>query len=284
MYAHKLLLTEKSPADLHLTNGFSSCPEWLPRIEPSESSRTLGVHLSPSGCQKHLCQVLWHHAKFYCDRIASSYVTPTEAFLSYFLYIRPKINYPLSCTGLTTVQCRFAQAPTLEGLLPKLHLNRHSPRAVLFAGPKLGGLNLPGTTVNQGLSQLTLLIGHTKLGDETGNMIRSFTTHLQLLIGSLTPFSQLSFPLYEKWIDQPFWLTFIWSFLHRAHASFDIEHMWVPSLARQNDVLLMDLAIQLNFTSSQLKQINLCRLYLQVLMLSDIATADGRKVLQSALG
>ena len=114
MYAHKLLLTEKSPADLHLTNGFSSCPEWLPRIEPSESSHTLGVHLSPSGCQKHLCQVLWHHAKFYCDQIASSYVTPTEAFLSYFLYIRPKINYPLSCTGLTTVQALLSQLPQTQ--------------------------------------------------------------------------------------------------------------------------------------------------------------------------
>lgn len=79
----------------------------------------------------------------------------------------------------------------MAGLLPKLHLNRHSPRCVLFTSSKYGGLSLPDTVVNQGVGQLTLLIGHLKLNDDTGDLIQSFVTHLQLHIGSATPVFQL---------------------------------------------------------------------------------------------
>jgi hypothetical protein len=127
-----------------------------------------------------------------------------------------------------------------------------------------------------------LLLGHLKLGDEIGDLIRSFATHLQLHIGSKTPFSLLKFSLYEKWIDQPFWLTTLWSFLNRANASLDIENHWLPTLARASNQMLMDLALQLTFNYSQLRQLNACRLYLQVLTVSDISTADGCYLLPSA--
>jgi len=174
------------------------------------------------------------------------------------------------------------QAPVVAGLLPKLHLGQHTPRAVLFAGPTYGGLSLPETSIDQAFGQLTLLLGHLKLGDEIGDLIRSFATHLQLHIGSKTPFSLLKFSLYEKWIDQPFWLTSLWSFLNRANASLDIENHWLPTLARASDQMLMDLVLQLNFDHSQLRQLNACRLYLQVLTVSDISTADGCHLLPSA--
>jgi hypothetical protein len=96
-------------------------------------------------------------------------------------------------------QCRLIQALVLAaGLLPKLHLNRHTPRAVLFARPTYGGLSLLETSIDQGFGQLMLLLGHLKLGDEIGDLIRSFATHLQLHIGSKTPFSLLKFSLYKK--------------------------------------------------------------------------------------
>ncbi len=67
--------------------------------------------------------------------------------------------------------CRAIQAPALAGLLPKLHLNRHTPRAVLFAGPRYGGLSLPETYIDQGFGQLQLAFGHLKLDDENGQLI-----------------------------------------------------------------------------------------------------------------
>jgi hypothetical protein len=45
----------------------------------------------------------------------------------------------------------------------------------------------------------------------------------------------------------------------------------------------MDLELQYNFSPAQQKQINTCRIYLQVVLLSDIIAADGRYILSQVI-
>ena len=88
------------------------------------------------------------------------------------------MTYPLPCSSLTADTCHMIQAPALAALLPKLHLNRHSPRAIVYAGPKHGGLQITDLYIDQGYGQLTLFIGHLKLADEIGALILSVLSHL----------------------------------------------------------------------------------------------------------
>jgi hypothetical protein len=53
--------------------------------------------------------------------------------------------------------------------------------------------------------------------------------------------------------------------------------------ARAKDTLLLDLAITYNLTHQQLYSINICRIYLQVLALSDITAADGESILPTVM-
>jgi hypothetical protein len=53
----------------------------------------------------------------------------------------------------------------------------------------------------------------------------------------------------------------------------------MPQLACKGDAAIMDVMLQYNFTPLQQKQINHCRLYIQVLMLSNIMSADGQNIL-----
>jgi len=78
-------------------------------------------------------------------------------------FLRPKLTYPLPCSSLTLKQCHTIQDPALEALLPKLHLNRHTPRAVLFGGPRYGGIDLPELYTDQGFGQLKFFDVHLKL-------------------------------------------------------------------------------------------------------------------------
>jgi hypothetical protein len=93
-------------------------PIKVPRIEPTTSFRTLGVYLSPSGCQKQQFQILRNHTQQYFNAVSASSLTPAEAYISYFLYLRPKLTYPLPCSMLSRSQCRSVQAPAFAGLLP----------------------------------------------------------------------------------------------------------------------------------------------------------------------
>jgi hypothetical protein len=209
-------------------------------------------------------------------------MTASEAYCCYMLYIRPKLTYPLPCVVLTQAQCHHIQAPVLEAILPKLHLNRHTPRAVLFSGPRYGGLSLPEEYMDMGCSQLRYFVGHLKLGDEVGKFILSLITHTQLQVGSSTPFFGLPFPNYAKWINNT-WATSIWKYTHQAKVTIDVEHHWAPSPCCQDDAALMDLALTFHLETTQLYHINLCRLYLQVFFLSDIVTAKGDRLLQEVI-
>jgi hypothetical protein len=104
------------------------------------------------------------------------------------MYIGPKLNYPIPFVSLTETQCRIIQAPILEAILPKLHLNRHTPRAVLFAGPCYGGLGIPEKYTDLGYGHLQYLVGHIKIGDDFGQLLLCLITHTQLQVGSSVPF------------------------------------------------------------------------------------------------
>jgi hypothetical protein len=187
------------------------------------------------------------------------------------VYIRPKITYPFPCVSLMETHCRHIQAPILEAILPKLHLNHHTPRAILFAGPRYGGLQLAEYYTDLVYGHLQYLVGHLKLGDDVGQLLLRLVTHTQLQVGSTSPFFQLVYPTYAKWIDST-WITDAWKFAHRAKITVDIESHWTPALVRQGDIAIMDLALTFHLDDHQLKCINTCRLYLQVFTVSDIVT------------
>jgi hypothetical protein len=96
------------------------------------------------------------------------------------------------------------------------------------------------------------------------------------------PLTNLPFQWYEKIIEKN-WLTSVWSYAHSANIIIDIEDQWLPEVAREGDSMLMDLAMNLNLSTLQLKQINAFRLYLQVLTISDISTATGSHILSNII-
>ena len=159
-----------------MTTGGNSIPDIVPRIEPTHGFCTLGVYVTPSGRYHTQVKVLRQYAEQFQQQLATSKLTPSEAYCCLMIYIRPKLNYPIPCISMTEVQCRHIQAPILEAILPKLHLNRHTPRAVLFAGPRYGGLGIPESYTDLGYGHLQYLMGHTKIGDYLGKLILSLSS------------------------------------------------------------------------------------------------------------
>jgi hypothetical protein len=278
----RLATTHQAPATLSLTTGLDSQLAVVPRIEPTEGFRTLGVYVTPSGQYAYQARVFRAQTEQFRNQIIGASLTPTEAYSCLMLYIKPKITHPFPCISLTEKQCRHIQAPILEAILPKLHLNQHSPRVVLFAGPRYGDLRLPEYYTESGYSHLQYLMGHVKLGDEVGKQILSLMTQTQQQVGSTTLFFQLPYPDYARWLDST-WITDAWKFAHCAKITSDLENTWTPIILRHGGIAIMDLALTYNLDAYQLCSINTCRLFLQVTMISDIVTAKGDKLLTSVL-
>jgi hypothetical protein len=79
---------------------------------------------------------------------------------------------------------------------------------------------------------------------------------------------------YKGWTDN-IWLLSFWKFLNKVGLLITISQLWLPMLTRWSNVALMDFFIEQGFSANVLGTLNHCRLYLQVLTLSNIVSADG---------
>ena len=72
------------------------------------------------------------------------------------------------------------------------------------------------------------------------------------------------------------WIPSIRNFLRTVRGRIDIEKLPIISLQRGHNQFIMDIALDLYSKPSNLQHLNACRLDLQVTLLSDITTVDGK--------
>jgi hypothetical protein len=73
----KMATITHNPITLSLTSGYDTTLEQLPRIEPTQAFRTLGVYISASGCQKKQMEVLRTYTQRYNECIHASTLYPS---------------------------------------------------------------------------------------------------------------------------------------------------------------------------------------------------------------
>jgi hypothetical protein len=132
------------------------------------------------------------------------------------------------------------------------------------------------------VGQLKFLLGHLRAQDKTSKLILISHGFLQLIIGVSTNFLNVSYEVYHHWAC-PSWLTSVWLFLHKVHTTITISEAWLPPIPKGNNLNLMEYFVSQKFSPKQLIRLNQCRLYLQLLSLSDMVSADGRNIISSIL-
>jgi hypothetical protein len=78
------------------------------------------------------------------------------------------------------------------------------------------------------------------------------------------------------------WLASTWQFLSESNSTV-LDPFPKPALACVNDCFLMELFADYGYSGSDLRDLNICRMHLHALRLSDICTADGRKLTDSSM-
>jgi hypothetical protein len=169
---------------LRLTEGTNvTQPVRVPQKSVNETYRTLGVYISPSGTTKESFKHLLGKAKDYQTKISVSRLPREAALLSYNVYILPKLGYPLPALTFTEAECHTIQSPTLMALLPKIQLNRHTARSIVFGSIRYGGLGIKSQYSIQSLGQLTLFVGHGRAQDKTSHLLSISLSYYNSLLG-----------------------------------------------------------------------------------------------------
>ena len=175
-----------SPGELNLTAGYDTEPVQVPRIEATSTYRTLGARISPSGCSKEATQYLREQSVEYASQVTGSYFSREAALWSFLLYFTPQVGYSIPVLSLSEKNCHDIQSPAVNAVLPKLHVNRNTSRAIIFGPTDLGGLGLPNLYTHSNITKLLLFTGHLRLQDKTVKLILIGLSHMQLIVGSST--------------------------------------------------------------------------------------------------
>ena len=80
---------------------------------------------------------------------------------------------------------------------------------------------------------------------------------------------------WTKWVDKS-WIVALWTGLRTINGGLE-TNFWTQRKSRKYDKHLMNIFLSWHIQKKELQLLNMCRLYLQVLTLSDIVTYNGKK-------
>ncbi|MGL4350682.1 MAG: hypothetical protein ACRCT2_09010, partial [Plesiomonas shigelloides] len=270
-----------TPGQLLLHNDATGLREPIERISPHTAKKALGNFTRPDGKMREEVLYLRKKACDWADSLRAKRIRKDDAWYCVNSSILRTIEYPLTATSFTKEQCAHIMAPILYAMLPTIKVQRNMPRVLVYAPERYqgGGVNDPRAI--QLILHLHCILRHCSRPTPTGSFLCSNMENLTLELGSGTPFWDLDYQVW-KHIVTPSWIAFTWSELQDTPLSLRGP---LPRLLpqRQGDVFLMDVFMAQDYSPADLCSLNDVRMYKQVMRLSDIVTADGKELLDSAL-
>ena len=253
----------------------------IEKLAASDSRRTLGVRLAPDGNNEAEVKFLRERAQNWADRVRTGHLPRRLVWESMNTTILKSLQYPLPATTLTEEECRWIMAPLLAQGLPASGVVRSIPRAVVYGPVKFQGLGIPNLYTFQQTQHILRILKYCLVEENiTGQLIRHSLEATKLEIGCEGSVLMKSFDEVGC-LTTSTWLTHTWKFLSENNMRIEDS---VPELElqREGDQYLIRLFQQARFKGGQLQRLNLCRIFLKVVTVSDIATGCGMFISTSA--
>jgi hypothetical protein len=255
----------------------------LEQLDPSEARETLGVYLAPDGNNREAATQLKVKAKHWSDLVLTGHLSAKDVRLALDTTVIKSLEYPLTALTLSEKQCKTIMAPILAVALPKTKVSRTFPRDVVYGPKSLMGLGLNNLYYVQGSKHIAMLHQFVHTDTITGELMRSCIEITKIYVGHGSNIFTLN---YERLghLSPPSWISNLWHFCHKYEIQIDENHTPNVITRRVNDKFLMEtIAAGTQFTNNELSHINRCRLYLQIMTLSDITNGNGTLLRQGVL-
>jgi len=255
----------------------SSQPFPICRVNLQEGISVVSVVQALSGIQKPTLLALQSKANEWDGALQQGFLPCPLVWVAFRCVIWPSLQYPLAVTSFSRSQALSATGHLYQTLLPCLGVNCHFPLALRHAPVKFHGLGLPHPYWEQGLAALKPFLEFANTSRPKSILIQTSLELLQLEVGTGTLVLCADF---HKWgcLATPCWLKTLWEFVSMASVELHPSRSIVPPLPCQQDGFLMDVVMQMGFSSKDLAAINHCRLSHRILFLSDLMDGWGHSL------
>lgn len=244
----------------------------LQQQDPNDSFFTLGIWQSPSGDESRQVEHIIKKIQEWGCHTTFNKMTWIQAKLAVRSTIGRALVYPLTATAFNTKQCSQIQRALLHEVLGKMGFVRTIPGLIATAPVCLGGLGILSFEIQQLLSHIYLLLIHGPDEDTITHQLLRTTLEAYALEAGL-PGDPLMLQG-KDYVTQDTWILQTLHLLRKYDISLYSGFGGLQSWC-QNDRFLMD-RLALLYSGSSLAILNKVRLYLKVVTLSDIITANGQ--------
>jgi hypothetical protein len=252
----------------------------IDEIKTTEPYKLLGIQMAPADNQKGNIKMLKEKIEKMITLTKTANLPPAEMETCLHSIILPTLKYGQSAMSIPKITILEIQKPLINIILPKIGYNRHTPRALVYASKKYGGLAIPNLYTEQGIAQVKYIIGAMRNKCETTDLIRALMETYNITTGTLEqPFQNHNI---VRYIDSN-WINSIISFLLTINGKIIIYDYKGIQKLRTNDEAIMEAATKSFCTTDQLKAINNCRIYLQVVTFAEITNVEGTHILTEAM-
>jgi hypothetical protein len=242
-----------------------------------EPHKTLGNLKAPAGNnQTQLTQIITRGTTISRLMATSPIDAPTAAMFFHSI-LAPSVAYPLPQSFFSYDRLDSAASKFMPLVFAKSGYNRTTSKEILYGPTSLAGGNFTHLYTIQGEGQLQHFMKFWRTESDISHMLRIDLAWCQAQAG-------ISIPILENpTLDLPHlearWLPSLRNFLADINATIEVDNPYIPPLQRTNDQFIMDHVLSSRkFTAPEIQQINYCRLYLRVQLLSDICTIDGTRI------
>jgi hypothetical protein len=252
----------------------------LPRLEPHEANETLGIFLTMDGDQQAEVQHLRSKTSAFAEHLRTGMIQRDEAWHALHSTILKTLEYPMDAINLTKKQWDYVMAPLLRVVLPRSGIARTFPRDLLYAPPTLTGMGIVHPFYKQNLKHLDLVLRETLTNSITSDLIRAILEQHRLEIGILCTNGNWNLKVFGPCLTSS-WFSDLILFCEKEDI-FLVDTSPTLPLHAANDVYLMQSFADAGYRNHDLIVLNQCRMYLKVISLADLVTADGVSITQDA--
>jgi hypothetical protein len=249
----------------------------IKRKPATEPNPGLGFLLCPTADQKFEYEKRLGQARDIAKKVSTCTLSRSDALIALKTRVIPKIGYPFGLTRFTKKQLKKIGSTINNVFLQRIGFNRKMPRVVLHAPVKFGGFDYPCMETIQDQKGISLILRQLQWDKENAKDIRIVITQAQLDSGLVQPIledTKTSTPYLEVGL-----IRHLRERLNYLDGKLTVENLWCPQLQREHDTSIMQALSRLpGVTPGELKKANLCRKWMRVITLAEIASIDGTKI------
>ena len=249
-------------------------------LSAKDKVTNLGKTSSRDGNPQHQLEIALNIAKEGARILLSNSFNNYKAFIYRNSHFISKLIYPFTSACFTSNQYENIEATIILTAIAKMRFNRSWPIALRYRSHLFGGLGLRKLKTEATIKKIQGLQSLMEKSESSKLIMIALQWH-QLIYGVSYPLLVTNKPFIEYGNSK--WFNHFTQLLRKYRIHLNLQSFETPILQRENDVYIMDILTKNIPSRITLQRINACRLYLNISLLSEFFSSNGKLIKQNIL-